>query len=149
MARAAAFSTTAAEDSTLLATTFHARSYAFRPFRAERLSRTIFVTSVRIVATPRGYRRGCYNDGMLLREHFVDGELVADLADEADDDTDAVSITHLTHGPGQDIGPEDVTDGALVFIKGGGAVLLFVEWAEKHGLLTRGKSIREAKPSAN
>lgn len=86
---------------------------------------------------------------MLLREHFVDGELVADLADEADADGDTVSITYLTRGTRQEPSADDETDGAVVFIKGEAATLAFAEWAEKHGLLTRGKPIRGVRPGAN
>lgn len=60
------------------------------------------------------------------------------LLENADRDDDPVSITVLSRGPK---GSDHLADGAVVIIKGGPNVALFCQWAERNGVLTRGKPI--------
>jgi hypothetical protein len=57
---------------------------------------------------------------------------------EADLDSDIASVTILSMGPRDDVLR---ADGAVVVIKGGSYVELFMQWAARNGLLTRGKPI--------
>lgn len=88
---------------------------------------------------------------MALSDYF-DRDFVFDMADDADNDSDAVSITFLSPSAPKPTDPDDGgfwrptpderIDGALVFIKGEENVLAFERWAEERGLLTQ-KAIRD------
>lgn len=88
-----------------------------------------------------------------MSEYF-DVELVRDLAEMADADTDVVSIEYLVAGE-EDDGDEpgghrhptgsEIVEGALVFIKGDVAVREFRAWATSRGLLTSDKPWRSDK----
>lgn len=82
---------------------------------------------------------------MALSDYFDDTETIRTWAEDADADTDAVSIEYLLPTPSGDTPMEradmalsgEPIEGALVFIKGDETVREFIAWARERHLLHR------------
>lgn len=82
---------------------------------------------------------------MALADYFNDIETIKSCAEEADCDSDAVSIDYLLPTSEGETSAERVDmalagepiEGAILFIKGDAVVREFIEWARSRGYLHR------------
>lgn len=90
---------------------------------------------------------------MPLANYYQPDERIADLAAQADADSDPVSLDWPLPGDAPTTPdtrlPDEQVEGALVFIKGDAVVREFVAWATERGLLTPGKPWSGPRPGAN
>lgn len=81
-----------------------------------------------------------------LAAFFAPTDSLLEVAAEADQDPDAVSLTYLMDGPDsggdpslEEPTPERPVHGAFAFIKGEEAVRAFAKWAAENGYYTAGQ----------